>query len=172
MRPVPSTSWRTSIKATPRSSRCACCKWRRSLPTVRRREAAAGLRSGARERLREAAASREVTASAAALDAPSSRFVPAYPVPVAVHVAVRGRELENSNSENDRFPQQKCGGGGIRTHEAPKDVAVFKLAVGLREPSQFRMFSNVLPERRPDSSRLVPARIDPLAVHVAVQRAS
>lgn len=73
-----------------------------------------------------------------------------------------------SGNECTEMPT-KCGGGGIRTHGSLAAPTVFKMAFGLREPSCFRMFSNVRRDRRPDSSRLVPARFDPLAVHVAVQ---
>ncbi len=43
------------------------------------------------------------------------------------------------------------------------------MAVSAGGTSEFLMFSNVLRDRRPDSSRLVTAHADPLAVHVAVQ---
>jgi len=47
-------------------------------------------------------------------------------------------------------------------------ASVFKMAFAGRGTSEFQVFSNVLQDRRPGSSRVIPAHSDPLAVHVAV----
>ncbi len=94
-----------------------------------------------------------------------SRFIPTR------WLGTHGRGSPHPNLKT-REPEQNAEGVGFEPTEALRPQWFSRWGFCLREPSHFRVFSNVRRLGRPGWSRLVSAHSDPLAVHVAVQNAS